>query len=57
MEESRACGLRMILEQRIKDSYVIRRAGTTEAEEVEDDDADDEDSDSEPVYVCTGIPI
>jgi hypothetical protein len=57
VEESRASGHRMILEQRIKDSYVIRRADSTEAEEVEDDDADDEDSDCEPVYVCTGIPI
>lgn len=58
VEESRGCGRRMILEQRIKDSYVIRRAGVAEEDDIEDDDADeDEDSDSEPVNVCTGIPI
>ena len=57
VEESRKCGHRMILKQRIKDSYVIRRAGVAEADEVEDDDADEEDSDSELIYVCTGIPI
>ena len=57
VEESRKCGGCMVLEQRIKDSYVVRRAGAAEADEVDDDDADDEDADSELVYVCTGIPI
>ena len=59
VEDSRAHGRRRSLEQRIKDSYVIRRSNGRgdEEEEEDDDDDDDYDSDSEPVFVCTGIPI
>ena len=57
VEDSRAHGKRMSLEQRIKDSYVMRRTNGGGDEEDDDDDDDDYDSDSEPVIVCTGIPI
>jgi hypothetical protein len=49
VEESRAHGRCMSLEQRIKYSYVMRRSNGwgDEEEEEEDDDDNDEDSDSE----------
>ena len=57
VEESRARQHRMAMELQIKQSYVIKRATTTGGDEGDDADDYDDDSDSEPVIVCTGIPI
>jgi hypothetical protein len=56
VKESRERSQRIALEQRIKDSYVIRRSRGGGGSSDDDDDSEDE-SDDEPVYVCTGIPI
>jgi hypothetical protein len=56
VKESRAGGRRTALEQRIKDSYIVKRSNGGECSD-EDEYDDDDDDDDEPVYVCTGIPI
>jgi hypothetical protein len=48
---------RIALEQRIKDSYVIRRSGGGGGSSDDEDDDSEDESDNEPVYVYTGIPI
>jgi hypothetical protein len=60
VKDSRANSHRVALELRIKDSYVIKRSsesgGNNNGDEDEEDE-DEDDDDSEPVFVCTGIPI
>ena len=48
-----------MIELKIKDSYIIKRSSDMgENNNVDEDQEEDEDeSNSEPVYVCTGIPI
>jgi hypothetical protein len=56
VKESRAGSLRIALEERIKDSYIIRRSGD-DGEGSDGEGSDEDESDDEPVYVYTGIPI
>jgi hypothetical protein len=57
VKESREHSQRIALEQRIKDSYVIRRSGNGGGSSDDEEDDSEDESDNEPVYVCTGIPV
>ena len=59
IEELRVNGHHKMIELKIKDSYIIKRSSDMgENNNVDEDQEEDEDeSNSEPVYVCTGIPI
>jgi hypothetical protein len=60
VEESRATNGRCkTIELKIKDSYIIKRSSDMgQNDNIDEDHGEDgNESDSEPVYVCTGIPI